>query len=214
MNIIQRFPYRRHSNNDTTPFCFILLLSSFVEKKKNSHWKYFIGKWNRVREINASNKCSNVLPRFCCIIERRNEIDLKNTTGRRRKGNWKFFDKKKKKKKLLFEIYSIFIRIRANISPPPCMVERELLIDLPRRSFAFDRHPFTSLCKMFRATSTLNDTRSFHNFFFYSNATIIHDKSENFAFQWRSSMDLTKLKQKFLFYNYSVTQLAYLYMFR
>lgn len=95
MNIIQRFPYRRHSNNDTTPFCFILLLSSFVEKKKNSHWKYFIGKWNRVREINASNKCSNVLPRFCCIIERRNEIDLKNTTERRRKGNWKFFDKKK-----------------------------------------------------------------------------------------------------------------------
>lgn len=92
MNIIQRFPYRRHSNNDTTPFCFILLLSSFVEKKKNSHWKYFIGKWNRVREINASNKCSNVLPRFCCIIERRNEIDLKNTG---RKGNWKFFDKKK-----------------------------------------------------------------------------------------------------------------------
>lgn len=118
------------------------------------------------------------------------------------------------KKKLLFEIYSIFIRIRANISPPPCMVERELLIDLPRRSFAFDRHPFTSLCKMFRATSTLNDTRSFHNFFFYSNATIIHDKSENFAFQWRSSMDLTKLKQKFLFYNYSLTQLAYLYTFR
>lgn len=98
MNIIQRFPYRRHSNNDTTPFCFILLLSSFVEKKKNSHWKYFIGKWNRVREINASNKCSNVLPRFCCIIERRNEIDLKNT-GKGRKGNWKFFDKKKKKEK-------------------------------------------------------------------------------------------------------------------
>lgn len=159
MNIIQRFPYRRHSNNDTTPFCFILLLSSFVEKKKNSHWKYFIGKWNRVREINASNKCSNVLPRFCCIIERRNEIDLKNTG---RKGNWKFFDKKK----LLFEIYSIFIRIRANISPPPCMVERELPIDLPRRSFAFDRHPFTSLCKMFRATSTLNDTTKFSQFFF------------------------------------------------
>lgn len=54
----------------------------------------------------------------------------------------------------------------------------------------------------------------FSQFFFYSNATIIHDKSENFAFQWRSSMDLTKLKQKFLFYNYSLTQLAYLYTFR
>lgn len=149
------------------------------------------------------------------LYNREKERDrFKKHNREEEEGELKIFWQKKKKKKLLFEIYSIFIRIRANISPPPCMVERELLIDLPRRSFAFDRHPFTSLCKMFRATSTLNDTRSFHNFFFYSNATIIHGKSENFAFQWRSSMDLTKLKQKFLFYNYSVTQLAYLYMFR
>lgn len=150
------------------------------------------------------------------LYNREKERDrFKKHNREEEEGELKIFWQKKKKKKLLFEIYSIFIRIRANISPPPCMVERELLIDLPRRSFAFDRHPFTSLCKMFRATSTLNDKRysKFSQFFFYSNATIIHGKSGNFAFQWRSSMDLTKLKQKFLFYNYSLI-LAYLYMFR
>lgn len=114
---------------------------------------------------------------FYYIIERRNEIDLKNTGMGREIEN--ILTKKEKNSSLKFTRFD-FYQNRANIRPKG---EREFPIDL-RRSFAFDRHPFTSLCKMFRATSTLNDKRhsKFSPFFFFSyqNATIIHNKNGNF----------------------------------
>lgn len=99
---------------------------------------------------------------FYYIIERRNEIDLKNTGMGREIEN--ILTKKEKNSSLKFTRFD-FYQNRANIRPKG---EREFPIDL-RRSFAFDRHPFTSLCKMFRATSTLNDKRhsKFSPFFFF-----------------------------------------------
>lgn len=150
---------------------------------------------------------------FYYIIERRNEIDLKNTGMGREIEN--ILTKKEKNSSLKFTRFD-FYQNRANIRPKG---EREFPIDL-RRSFAFDRHSFTSLCKMFRATSTLNDKRhsKFSPFFFF--VLECNDNSQQkWKFQWRRSsilfpIDLTKWKQKFLFYNYSLFYKTRLFMLR
>lgn len=157
---IQQF--RQHSNAIQHHFIsYFYVIKLRTSRKKNLHWKYFIDKWNR--EINASNKCWNRV----VLYNREKERDRFKKTRRE-----KNFLTKKKKETLLRNLLDSIYQNRANIPlRGEHMVERELPIDLRRRSFAFDRHPFTSLCKMFRATSTLNDKRcskfSPFSFFFF-----------------------------------------------